>query len=135
MTKEEKAKLVEEYQANCNGFETTYKHLFRRNVVYSAGVKFVAETCGAYWLVDLMMSHVTPKLLAGAEGFAVMTLKLNKTGNGAKFEANDGGKGEGGAKRLAFQKIEYTDFPVKEITFYLEGTDEHGYTLMLKQER
>lgn len=135
MTKEDKVKLVEEYRANCNGFDTVYSHPLRRGVVYSEGCRYVAETCGAYWLLDAIMSHITPRLLAGAEGFAVFTLKLNKTGSGAKLEANDGGKGDGGAKRLAFQRIEYTDFPVKEITFFLEGTDEHGYTLMLKEER
>jgi hypothetical protein len=31
--------------------------------------------------------------------------------------------------------IPFTDFPVKEIVFYLEGTNEHGYVLMLKEER
>lgn len=128
------AEKVAEYQANCNGFENVYAHWMKR-AVYSEGVKYVADTCGAYWLVDAIMSHITPRLLAAAEGFSVWTLKLNKTGSGCKLEATDGGKGEGAAKRLAFQRIEFTDFPVREITFFLEGTAETGYVLMLKEER
>lgn len=131
MTTEEQILAVEEYRTNCNGFDTVYKHSLRPKVVYSEGVKFVAETCEAYWLIDVLYSHITPRLLA--DGFAVMTLKLNKTGSGAKFEANDGGKGK--AKRLAVQNIPFTDFPVREIKFFIEGTDDDGYVLMLAEER
>lgn len=57
---------IGEYLANCNGFDTHYKHPLMPRISYSQGVKFLAENlgqCGAYWLIDKIVSlQLLPKI-------------------------------------------------------------------------
>ena len=121
---------VNEYLANCNGCDTYYKHWMSR-IVFSEGVKFVADKLGAYWLIDVVMSHqLNRKAIAAANGFQVWRLKLNKTGSGCVVTMDDGGQGDG-AKVLIRQRIPFTDFPRGvDLVLYVENG-----CLMLKEER
>lgn len=129
-TKTDPMTEIRDYEANCNGSENVYSHWTRR-LVYTDGVKFVADKVGAHWLVDAIASHqMTPKVRA--EVFQHWTLTKNKKGSGAVLTANDGGKGNGPVT-VAKQKIEFTDFPLPAggtIEFFLEDG-----VLMLKAER
>ncbi len=123
------AEEITGYLAQCNGFEQHYKHWLGR-ATYSAGVRFVAEAAGAYWLVDAIMSHQSPRLVAACQGLQFWTLSRNKTGSGAKLVCTDGGIGGSEPRVLVRQRIEFTDFPLSRIEFYVEGG-----VLMLAQER
>ena len=46
------------------GTENWYRHGFFRRILYTDGIKYLAETGGAYWLIDAMASHITGKVLA-----------------------------------------------------------------------
>ena len=46
-TSNEKVQAIESYLAQCNGFEKHYQHWTRRGT-FSEGVRFVADTAGAY---------------------------------------------------------------------------------------
>lgn len=118
---------ISEYIAQCNGFENTYRHWLRG--VYSEGVKYVADQAGAYWLIDAIMSHQTPKVLKACDGFQHWTLTKNKKGSGAKLVCTDGGVGSH-PRVLVTQKIPFTDFPLQSIEFFYENG-----VLMLKAER
>lgn len=46
---------VRAYEAQTTCSAEWFKHPF--GLVYTSGIKFVAETCEAYWLIDLVASH------------------------------------------------------------------------------
>jgi hypothetical protein len=121
---------VNDYLANCNGTDTLYKHWMSR-IVYSGGVKFIADKLGAYWLIDVVLSHqMNRKAIAAANGFQVWRLTHNKTGSGCKVTMDDGGQ-DGPAKVLITQRIQFTDFPRGvEVVWYVENG-----VLLLREER
>jgi len=118
---------IAEYLANCNGFDTVHRHWLGGK--YSAGVHYVAEQAGAFWLIDAVFSHQSAKVRQACDGFQHWTLTLNKTGTGAVLTCTDGGI-DGTTKKVVTQKIPFTDFPLKSIEMFLENG-----VLMLKQER
>ena len=93
------------------GSEQWYRHSLVRKVLYTDGTQYVAETGGAYWLIDeIAFGQSEPKV--AAEEFQVWRLKVNpdKTATLACDDGND---------RVVFAKtIEYTDFPLDEIALY-----------------
>jgi hypothetical protein len=95
-----------------------------RRMVVTAGVKFLADKAGAYWLIDLIDSHQSNPNVA-RELFQVWTLTLNKSGSGAKVEAEDGN-----GRRIAVQRIPYTDFPLKTIKLYCEASNGFRVTML-----
>jgi hypothetical protein len=94
------------------GSEHWYRHAMARDILYTDGVKYVAETAGAYWLVDeIAFAQRFDRLLA-AEAFQSWKLTVNAD-HTATLTCEDG---DGGA---VFTKVmEYTDFPLDEIRFY-----------------
>ena len=114
--------------SNFWGSQSFFRHWMARNIVYTEGVEFINAN-GAGWLVDAVISHVvhTPKV--AREEFVVATLKVNLSKKSAVLTFDDGND-----KVLAKQEIEYTDFPLAEISFYVENNGE-GKTMMLIRER
>jgi len=113
--------------------------LFRGSVM-SDGIKYLSEAAGAGWLVDAILSHhrTNRKLRVRDERY-FWTLKLNKTGSGAKLFCTDGGKDGNKAVRLAVQAIPYTDFPLTEIQIYAGPRYNHdgnqvGWIIYLPSE-
>jgi hypothetical protein len=105
------------------GTEHLYRHPMVPGVVYTDGVKHVAETGGAYWLIDeIAFTQHGNKRLA-AEEFQLWKLKVNPD-HTATLTCEDG---NGGA--VFGKAIEYTDFPLEEITLYF--TDK---TILLPSE-
>ena len=93
------------------GSEQWYRHCLVRKVQYTDGVHYVAETGGAYWLIDeIAFGQAQPNV--AAEEFQVWRLKVNPD-QAAILTCDDGND------RVVFTKrIEYTDFPLSEIRFY-----------------
>ena len=103
------------------GSESVFLHWTKR-LVYTEGVQDLAEQGGAYWLIDLIASWTLDPSVQNEE-FVVwkLTVKPDQT---ALAVAEDGNGTE-----LARQEIEYSDFPLEEISLYL--TDN---TLLLPSE-
>jgi hypothetical protein len=100
--------IKEELDQFC-GTEHYYKHLY--GIVYTDGVKFLADECQCFWLISLVVSYqFEPKIKA--EEFQVYKLTVNAD-HSAKVEITDGNY-----KILATQEIEFTDFPLSEITLW-----------------
>lgn len=95
------------------------------NVVLTDGAKHLADKAGAYWLMDIIGSV---QYMLHREEFQTWTLKLNKTGSGAKVEATDGNE-----RRIYVQRVPYTDFPLKEITLFAAKQDQY-LVVMLTSE-
>ena len=102
------------------GTENYYSNPFY-STVYTDGVKHVAETCGAYWLIDkICLEH--PK----HQPFLAITFSQGETPYTGLLSYSDGNE------HLITYKIDFTDFPFNELSqvqFYLtEGV------LMLRSE-
>jgi hypothetical protein len=87
-----------------------------RNVVLTDGAYYLADTAGAFWLMDIIGSvyaaHPERKKFWDM-GFAVWVLKVE--GSKGVVTADDGN-----GNIIYTQDIPYTDFPLPEITLYAE---------------
>ena len=92
------------------GSEIFYRHVLSGGV-YTEGVQYVAETGGAYWLIDAIFSWQVERKVR-REPFQLWT--LNVKNSAAVLEATNGNE-----IVLVEQNITYTDFPLDEIKFYL----------------
>ena len=106
-----KKTLDESDLANFTGSENWFKHWLGK-VLFTDGVKFVADSAGAYWLIDeIAINQTRPKVRA--EEFQVWVLKVDLERRKGVLTCDDGNG------NLVFTKrIEYTDFPLPEIRFY-----------------
>lgn len=95
------------------GTEQWYRHGVNKNVLYTDGIKYVAEVAGAYWLIDeIALAQWHPALKA--QEFQVWRLFV--ANGAARLVADDGNDVE-----IVSREIEFTDFPLPEIKFYFAG--------------
>lgn len=103
--------LTKEDLRQFTGTECWYRHPFNRNILYTDGVKYVAETAGAYWLVDeITFSQMKKKIAAQPFQHWKLKVKPNAT---ATLTCEDGNDNVVYTKKLTF-----TDFPLEEISFF-----------------
>ena len=105
---------------------------FARNIFHTSGVQTLAEESKCYWLIDAIVSYQLSVKIR-QEPFQVWTLKVEN--NQGVLTCGDGND----TPPLISQKIPYTDFPLEEITLYLEDGSLDGEhfakVLMLPSER
>jgi hypothetical protein len=94
------------------GSENWYRHGINRNVTFTDGAKFVADEGGAYWLLDTIAICQQHEKAVSGEEFQVWKLKVNEDRT-ATLVCDDGND-----NIVYTQHIEYTDFPLDEITLY-----------------
>ena len=109
--------------AQFTGTERYYR--LYSNVVLTDGTKYLADSAGCYWLMDVYASHLA-SVDPNVERFTC--LKLSKKGSGAEIVIEDGN-----TQPLAKQQIEYTDFPLDTFVFYAAWAGEF-WVLMLPSE-
>lgn len=114
--------LKKEDLSQFTGTEAWHRHGLARKVLYTDGAKHVAESGGAYWLLDEIAFAQSIRTIAD-EAFQVWKLKVNPN-HSATLACEDGN-----SKVIFTKKIEFTDFPLLEIAFYF--TDN---VLMLPSE-
>ena len=91
--------------ANFTGTEHYYQHF--PGCKYTDGVKYLAETAGCYWLLDVIFSY------RRKDPFQIWTLVVkDKKAVVTMKEDSD-------TPVLIKQEIEYTDFPLDEISLWL----------------
>lgn len=97
--------------AQFTGSANWYRHPLVRSVLYTDGVKFIAERAGAYWLIDeIALSQFGEPALKGEE-FQLWTLIVDATA--ALLRCDDGN-----GRVLLEKQIDYTDFPEPGIKLY-----------------
>ena len=101
---------------NFCGTETWFRHSLYRKYLYTEGVQYVAETGGAYWLIDKIFDCQSCIPTLQNQEFCVWTLKLNEQGEGARLTCTDGNETE-----LYAENIIFTDFPLTQIRFYFQN--------------
>jgi hypothetical protein len=105
------------------GSQTWYRHGLLRHVLYTEGVRYVAEQAGSHWLLDeiAIAQKAQPRVAAEPFQHWVLEVRDNRT---ALLSCDDGND------NVVFSKaIEYTDFPLPKIALYF--TDN---TILLPSE-
>jgi hypothetical protein len=120
MTK--KSQTLLDNLAQFTGTQRYYR--INRKCVLTDGAKYLAETAGAYWLMDAAASYLME--LGTVDWFVLVRLKVN--GSKAVLTLEDGN----GSVR-AQQDIGYTDFPLAEQIIYACWDSVH-WVLMLPSE-
>lgn len=114
--------------AQFTGTEQWYRHGMVRSVFYTAGVQYLAEKAGAYWLLDLIAMAQRSKPRVRAEGFQVWKLTRTKGKNSCIVTCDDGN-----GHIVYRQCIPFTDFPLETITLYCVQ-DGPSWVVMLTSE-
>ncbi len=108
-----------------------YRHTFGR-LVFTEGVKYMADEAGAYWLIDAIASYQGSKALNTDMLRDFQLWELEVTEKNGRRSAVLTCRADDGVKPAVTQNIEYTDFPLPSIKFYVERGEE--MTLMLPAE-
>lgn len=87
------------------------------------GTKFLAEEAGAFWLMELVASH----LIGHHDTFVVA--KLEKVGQGCVVTLDDGNE-----QVFARQEVEYTDFPLQKVRLYACSDADGQWIILLPSE-
>jgi len=106
------AKLTKADLDQFSGSETWYRHPINPKVLYTEGAQFVAERGGAYWLLDEIAIIQPYEKAVAAEEFQVWKLEV-KPDRSATLTC-----GDGNGNTIFTKQIEWTDFPLDEITFW-----------------
>src|SRR5688572_2174270 len=99
-----------DYFGSSNGSERFFFHQPSR-ITITSGVKDLADTCSAYWLIDLIISHQCKRRIK-MERIQVWDLKRGGE-NRFTIIATDGSH-----RRIAYQFIPYCDFPYDQATLW-----------------
>lgn len=100
---------IKEELKNFHGTEVLWKFPFGCH--FTDGVKFVAESCGAWWLIALIAAWANDTLLEDEE-FLVFELKVYKDRT-ALVTVSDGNN-----RVLVTEALDYTDFPLDSIILW-----------------
>ena len=94
------------------GSEYWYRHSLIRTVLFTDGAKYVADTAGAYWLLDeIALAQRFEKKVKGEE-FQLWRLIVKKDST-ATLVCEDGN-----GRKVLSKRIPFTDFPLDEISLY-----------------
>lgn len=111
--------------SNLSSFTGTscYYQISRRHLL-TDGTKYLADTAGAYWLMDAVVSHLDE--IGTQDWFVLIRLLVENGGAVMVYE-------DGNGHEHARQAIEYTDFPLDSIQLYACWDGEH-WVIMLPSE-
>jgi len=111
-----------------------YQHPTQPCVIYTPGVRYVAEQADAYWLIDAIASYFVgdPMKLAIQSDPRLASLqfwRIDVTGHSAKLTAT----ADQDVEPFVTQHIEFTDFPLEQLDIWA-GFDGSYWTLYLPSE-
>jgi hypothetical protein len=94
------------------GSEHWYRHGLNPTVLFTDGAKYVADTAGAYWLLDKIALIQPYNKRVAAEAFQVWTLTV-RPDQTATLTCDDGN-----SNVVHTEELTYTNFPIESITLY-----------------
>lgn len=116
--------LTKEDLQQFTGSEVRFKHTIHRRLLYTEGVKFLAEEGKSYWLIDeIAILNMTHRRVQREE-FQVWKLELNECKSSSVLTCGDGNNSE-----IYKKTIPFTDFPPPEVTLWFSNN-----VLMLPSE-
>ena len=99
--------------AQFTGSEQPYRHGFVRGIVFTEGVKYVADAAGAYWLLDEIALAQKFEPAVKSEEFQVWDLTV-AADRSAVLSC-----GDGNGREVFSKPIKWTDFSTPSIRFYV----------------
>ncbi len=131
----EKAVRLSEELRQFTGDIERWRHPLYRKLIYTPGVRHLAERAGAYWLFDAIASWLPSQRFHAAahRDPRISDIHFWKLAVGDDRSAVLTAVADSGEKPFLQQAIEYTDFPLTEIDLYCVFDGEH-WTLMLPSE-
>lgn len=136
-TKEEQDKQAPDIdlQQFRGGTHDRYQCRVNSRVIFSGGVRYLAEKANAFWLVDTIGSYLVPEVLRSAiqrDGrirfLHFWQLRVREDQSAVLSALVDTGE-----PPFVVQKIAYTDIPLREVDIWA-GHDGGHWTLYLPQE-
>ena len=103
---------------------TSRYYPFSRRHLLTDGTKYLADTAGAYWLMDAAASHLDE--IGTQDWFVLIRLEVKNRSAVMVYE-------DGNGHEHARQEIEYTDFPLSQIQLYACWDGLH-WVIMLPSE-
>jgi hypothetical protein len=100
---------------------TTKWYRINNYTLLTDGAYYLAETAGAYWLMDLFASYAVRE-----EEFTVLNLTVKKSKATAVID-------DGNGRVIAKQGIPFTDFPLDSMKLYGVWSEEY-FVIMLPSE-
>ena len=112
-----------------------YCHPMNRRVIYTPGVRFVAEQANAYWLVDAIASYFGSKEMTEAfeRDDRLKDLQFWRLDVSADCSAVLSSRADSDVAPFIIQLIHYTDFPLERVDIWA-GYDGEFWTLYLPSE-
>lgn len=105
-------KLTKQELVHFTGTSQWYRHSILKNILYTDGIRYVAQKAGAYWLID-EIAYLQSDHRIKNEEFQVWTLCVDLEKSTAVLTCDDGND-----IILHTKHIGYTDFPLEEIKVY-----------------
>lgn len=95
-------------------------------LVLTDGAKYLAESCGAFWLFDILGSILTDKkIVSYFKRYSPVPVRIKLDGKGGAVVSVGNEK-----KPIYSQKIESTDFPLDEYSFYVGDNGDYFVALL-----
>lgn len=111
------------------GSDTRYRHWANPRFLYSEGVKAMADTAGAHWLLDIVATEVVPVVMNGDYSIYFLQVVVNNNNKAELYLGDDVP-----AEHLFWVRdIDFTDFPEGRWTFYI-CNDGVPVVMILKEE-
>ncbi|WP_233215823.1 DUF6876 family protein [Rhodopirellula bahusiensis] len=112
-----------------------YRHQLNRSVIYTPGVRHMAEKGAAYWLIDAIVSHFNSPAFnrAAARDYRIETMHFWTFEKGHGTTGQLVARADGPEEPFLVQNIDYTDFPLETINIWAAFDGEH-WTLYLPSE-
>jgi hypothetical protein len=104
--------LDPEIMSQFNGSEHWYRHGLVPTITFTGGVKYVADTAGAYWLLDEIALAQRRNFKVAREEFQVWKLTV-KDDDSASLVCEDGN-----CNVVLTKPIPFTDFPKEGVTLW-----------------
>ena len=98
--------------AQFTGTKRWYRHALNRAVLFTDGARYVADTAGGYWLLDVIALVQPRNKRIAEEAFQVWKLMVHDD-RSATLTCDDGN-----GTIIYTQHIPFTDFALEEITLY-----------------
>ena len=117
---------IDELNQKLTGFTGTinwYRH-WTNLLSYTDGVKTLAESVGAFWLIDAIASwQIKPKVAQCDFQVWTLTVKDDQT---AALQMQE----DTGLQPVVTQQLVYTDFPVGVFKLWVEGSGQERVLLL-----
>jgi len=112
-----------------------WRHGINGSVIYTPGVRYLAERGEAYWLLDAIASYLVPDVLepAGKKDSCILSLHFWRLKVAEDSSAVLHAEADYGVEPFVRQEIGYTDFPLPEIAIWA-GFDGRHWVLYLPSE-